>query len=106
MVEGALGFRIAEIRRKKHITQEGLAERAGISQIFISEIERGIKQPSLDTFVRIADALEVSADYLLRDDIRAGEAYVFDELTEKLKNLTPAQRSAVAKIIDAYLSTI
>lgn len=106
MKESTLGTRIAETRKEKHMTQEMLAEHAGISQIFISEIERGIKLPSLETFVAIVEVLGTSADYLLRDEIRAGEDFVFDELTKKLSGLTPRQRKAVTDIVDAYLRTL
>ena len=49
--------------------QEELAELAELSVNYISAIERGVKCPSLDAFVRIANALEVSSDELLRDSL-------------------------------------
>lgn len=51
------------------LTQEQLSEIVVLSPIHISVIEHGVKPPKLDTFVRIANALEVSADLLLQDSV-------------------------------------
>ena len=47
------------------MTQEQLAEAACLSVPYISHIERGVKRPSLETLVRVAGALHVTADCLL-----------------------------------------
>ena len=60
----AVGRRIKEAREKRHLTQEELAARIDISPTHVSVIERGTKIPRLDTFVAIANALEVSGDAL------------------------------------------
>lgn len=62
-----LGNRIRIAREKKGITQEELAERVNISPSHISVIERGVKTARIDTVARIANELDVSADYLLQD---------------------------------------
>jgi len=46
-------------RRDLHLTQQALAEQAGVAQTEISKIERGRKSPTLDTFSRIASALRL-----------------------------------------------
>ena len=101
-----LSKRIREARRAKGFTQEELAEKAGISVVYVSEIERNLKTPSIEVFSHIALALEVSADYLLRDTLPTGKEYVYDELTQKLEGLTPRQRKTVADLIDAYLNSL
>ncbi len=50
----AIGSRIKEARDQAHLTQEELAEIVDISPTHMSVIERGVKTPKLDTFVRIA----------------------------------------------------
>lgn len=65
----ALGKRIRDQRRISHITQEQLAEKAGISLSFIGHIERGSRKASLDTLVAIANALKISTDILLQDSL-------------------------------------
>lgn len=46
-------------RESLGLSQHGLAERLGITQTFLSEIERGRKNPSLEQFFRICEALEI-----------------------------------------------
>lgn len=106
MEKGILGSRIREARKSKNMTQEVLAEKANIGTVYLGEIERGLKMPSLNVLIQIIEALDVSADYLLRFEISSGKNYVFDELTSKLEKLTPAQRKTVSDIIDAYIKNL
>lgn len=101
-----LGQRIREARQRKGYTQHALAEQANIAEVYLGEIERGTKMPSLNSFIKLAEALEVSADYLLRYTLRSGQAYVADDLTNKLVHLSPRQRKTVSDIIDAYLRNL
>ena len=106
MEKTALGKRIREARSKKGYTQQVLANEAGIGQMYLGEIERGIKMPSLSIFIKIVEALDISADYILRDELTSGEAYIFDELTSKLVPLSPKQRKAAVEILDAYIRNL
>ncbi len=60
-----LGERIQEVRKTRNIKQYGLAESVGLSGPFMSQVESGKKQLSLESFIQIADALDVTADTLL-----------------------------------------
>lgn len=62
-----IGRRMKQAREAANITQERLATLLGCTPQHISAIERGFKQPRLETFVRIANLLGVSSDYLLQD---------------------------------------
>ena len=101
-----LGQRIREARQQKGYTQRTLAEKAGIADVYLGEIERGSKMPSMNSFIKLVEALEVSADYILRHELPSGQRFVCDELSEKLKPLTPQQRKTVSDIIDAYLRNL
>ena len=101
-----LGKRIREARINKQYTQQRLAEEAGIGQMYLGEIERGTKMPSLKIFIKIVNTLNISADYVLRDEVASGEQYIYDEITEKLKGLSPKQRKTAAEILDAYIRNI
>ena len=68
MQREALGKRIREARKQKALTQQQLAEALGITDVYISEIERGNKMPSIPLFIAFVEVLDISADYLLRDD--------------------------------------
>lgn len=64
-----LGIRIAYLRKLQMLSQEGLAEKAGISAGYLAQIEApGVVQPpSLNTLFAIADALDVSLSHLFTD---------------------------------------
>jgi len=68
----ALGRRIREQRKKAKMTQEALAEKAEISNSFMGHIERGTRKASLDTLVKICNALKVSPGVLLQDSLDDG----------------------------------
>lgn len=87
-------------------TQESLAEKADIGIMYLGEIERGVKMPSLKIFIKLITALDISADYVLRDELPSGKEYVFDEITKKLEDLTPKQRKAAVDILDAYIKNL
>ena len=106
MTKENIGRRIKEARTKHGLTQEQLAEKIDITIVYMSELERGVKLPSLTLFVNIAEALHVSTDSLLRDDLETGKEYIYDDLTKKLERLSPKQRIAVADIVDAYIRNL
>lgn len=54
-----LGEKIRQLRKLRELTQEQLGEKAGISYKFIGEVERGTVNPSLDSLIGIAGALDV-----------------------------------------------
>lgn len=106
MEKKALGKKLREARANKKYTREVLAEKADIGVMYLGEIERGAKMPSLKVFIRLVEALEVSADYILRNELSSGREYVFDELTRKLEGLTPVQRKTAACILEAYIDNL
>lgn len=59
-----LGARIREIRKIRELSQEELAERADISTQYVSNIERGKENPTLDLLLRLAEALRVTLGQL------------------------------------------
>jgi len=102
----SLGQRIREARLQKGYTQQELAEKAGTGYVYLGEIERGLKMPSLNSFIKLITALDVSADYILREELPSGREYIFDEITQKLDCLTPKQRKTAVDILDAYLRNL
>jgi transcriptional regulator with XRE-family HTH domain len=59
-----VGAYIRDQRRKAHLSLRNLAERAGVSNPYLSQIERGMRQPSAKILKGIATALQVSAETL------------------------------------------
>lgn len=99
-----LGQLLRQARQEKGYTLHTLAQIANIGSIYLGEIERGIKMPSLNTFIRLVEALDVSADRILREEVTSGKEYIYDEIAQKMQDLTPKQRKTAADILDAYLS--
>ncbi len=98
-----MGDRIKEARKEKHFTQESLAEILDITPYYMGELERGNKTPSLDLFIKLVEALDVSADYLLRDMVSVGNAYGDKIMSRKMENLTSKQRIALEALMDTYI---
>jgi transcriptional regulator with XRE-family HTH domain len=61
----AIGSRVKQRRRELSLTQETLAEKAGLSKSFVSEVEGGQASASGLMYLRLAEALEVSVEWLL-----------------------------------------
>lgn len=72
-----LGGRIARMRTRSGLTQEQLAERAGIGASYVARIEVGQRRPTLDVLAELADALGVPLHRLLADErsVRAAEGH-------------------------------
>jgi transcriptional regulator with XRE-family HTH domain len=62
-----LGEAVRARRKVAGFSQERLAEKAGLSTVFISRVERGKESPSVDSLVKIARALGVSVHELVNE---------------------------------------
>lgn len=60
-----IGKRIKEIRKMNNLTQDDLAEKADLSKVFIAYIETNKRKPSLESIVKISQALNSSIDNIL-----------------------------------------
>ncbi len=60
MVTDGLGQKIREHRRNLHLTLEQVAKASGLSKGFLSQLERGVAQPSISSLKKISRALKVS----------------------------------------------
>jgi len=94
-----IGGRIKLARENKKITQEELAAMVDLTPSHISVIERGIKPPKLETFVRIANALEVSADTLLVDVVNNSTKGIACELYDYVANLSQKEKERVLNVV-------
>lgn len=94
-----VGNRIKLARENKKLTQEELAVMVDLTPAHISVIERGVKPPKLETFVRIANALEVSADALLMDVVDNSTKGIACELYDYVSNLSKKEREKVLTVV-------
>jgi len=61
-----VGLNVLDLRRGRDLTQEEVAHRAEIHQTYLSDVERGKRNPSILVLSRIAAALSVDVEELLR----------------------------------------
>ena len=101
MDQVAIGARIKAARERVYLTQEQLAEIIDISPTHMSVIERGVKTPKLDTFVRIANALGVSTDALLQDVVVPANESILAELSVRIGRLPQKDQERILNAIRA-----
>ncbi len=100
----SVGKNIRKYRNSKKMRQEDLAEKAGLSVTYIGMVERAEKIPSIETFVAILNALEVSADMVLHDVLNTGYAVKDSLLNEKLSKVSPDDRQKIYDVIDTMIA--
>lgn len=61
-----LGRNIREWRKRRGFSQEELALETGMKRSYVSDMERGMRNPSVKAIERLAKALKIEADILLR----------------------------------------
>jgi transcriptional regulator with XRE-family HTH domain len=83
-----MGKRIKRRREDLNISQEQLGASLLTSNVHISNIENGSRAPSLDLFVAIANALEVSADDLLANSLTVSSSPVGQELHDRNRKIS------------------
>lgn len=91
-----VGLRLKERRTELDLTIRELARRTGLSASFISQVERGKANLSIDSLRQIAECLEVSIQYLLSDAEPKTEALVEEKPWEEndlIAEYTPVVRS-------------
>lgn len=101
-----VGERLRKARLEKNMSQAELAEKAHMSLPLISDLELGKKGMHLHTFVALADALEVSTDYILRTNAPEVTAIYQNEVSELLSDCSPEEMEAIIKIVKEVKKTI
>lgn len=101
----ALKRRIGEARNRKGINQAELAELAGVTPAAISQIEKGLRVPTIPVLHRIANVLGVSLDYLSgkTDKIELEDLLQQDEVKEFFRgfqSLDPHDQQTILKNIE------
>lgn len=62
----SFGQSVAKHRRTNGLSQEALAEKADLDRTYLSDIERGVRNPGIKNVILIAKALDISASDLLK----------------------------------------
>jgi len=72
VTELQLGTRIRSLRQARHLTLRDVADRANVTESFLSQVERDVTSPSIATVHRIARALDLSIAQLFAEDAESG----------------------------------
>lgn len=98
-----IGEIVSNLRKDRKWSQTDLAEKIGISQVMVGKYERGDAAPSIDVAKKIADAFEVTLDYLVGDTTSIS----FDKKTlkrlEELQSMEETKRNTLFDLIDTYI---
>lgn len=96
-----LGERIAKRRKVLNKTQDDVAEVTGLSNHFISNIENGHSIPSIETLIKICDALDATPDYFLLGAFKnIDDESLLSGISEKIK-LCNKQK---IKLVDRFVT--
>ena len=101
-----IGARIREARIARKMSQAELAEKSSISLPHISEIELGKTDIRVQSFIRIIEALQVSADAILRANVPAVEPVLEQDYHEVLADCTPEEIQALISITKQLKQTM
>ncbi|UZW12880.1 helix-turn-helix transcriptional regulator [Clostridium pasteurianum] len=96
----AVGERIRIEREFLNLTRDEFSESISISNIFLSQIERGERQMSINTLIKIANKLNLSIDYIIygNDSIKVDKDTIINKINEASKR--------ELKVIDEVLNAI
>ena len=96
-----IGNRLKEIRKRKKITQEALAEVVGVTAQHISNIENGKTKVSLETFIKITRTLDVSADMILVDCLNVSEVVYQEEIMSLLEDCSSEELKILTQFLES-----
>lgn len=94
-----LGKKIKEERLQKGYTQEELGEKIDSTGAYIGQIERGERNASMSKVILIAEALEVSIDYLTGNLYFNNSENIDNKIIEELMGATNNQKEMMMEII-------
>lgn len=100
------GKRLRAQREKKKITQTALAEKVHCSPSYISHLENGTKCMSFDFFVMLINALEISADELLYENLPHTTAIYNRAIDNTLSDCTPYEAAILYDLILALKQSL
>ena len=98
------GERITYARKQKKMTQSDLGKMVGTSGDIIGKYERDEIKPSMDTAAKIADALNVTIDYLVKDSQYQNIDNETLKRMKELERLSKEDKGHVFAMLDAFFA--
>ena len=100
-----IGNKLLAIRKRLGMTQNEVAEVAGLSDRTYADIERGNVNMRIETVLRICDALHITLDEILTRE-ESGLYRRQEELFERLNTCNEKEKETVLKLFDTYLRSL
>jgi transcriptional regulator with XRE-family HTH domain len=97
-----LGQNITALRKKLKFSQNDLGKTVGTSGDIIGRYERDEVKPSIEVAIKIADALQVSLDYLVGNTDIVLEKDLLKKITD-IQKLPDNKRNVVMELLDSFL---
>lgn len=97
-----IGLRVKHHRIRNKFSQEDLADMIGMSRISISCLERGERLPSLDSLVNLANALQVSANDLLGENLLYSEGSICGRELDILSDCSPNEQAILLACMEEF----
>lgn len=103
-----LGEKIRQLRKEKGFSQSFLQKRSGVNAKLLSKYETGRIIPTADTLKKIAEGLEISADYLLFDNVpKNGLSPLKDlelfEMFKEVEDMDQENRNMIKNLVSAVI---
>ncbi|WP_244880054.1 helix-turn-helix domain-containing protein [Pectobacterium betavasculorum] len=101
--------RLRDLRRQKGLSQSELGKLAELHYTHIGRFERGTSRPGGDTLKRLADALDVTGDYLLEGATNEAAKARFEDREllrqfQEVEQLPDEDKEVIKKLLDAFLT--
>jgi len=105
------GEKIRSVRERKGLTLKIVAQRAGVSESLVSQIERNRVSPAIDTLLSLADVLDISLEYLFEEYrrerpvhiIRSSERPSLKEEDVLYEELSRTEEGELQHSIESYM---
>jgi transcriptional regulator with XRE-family HTH domain len=105
-----IGARLRDIRRAQGMSQNELAEKLGTIQSHVSDMERGLRKPTIQQLANLSQALHVSVDQLLALEKPPANGVIHDRRflrrLQQIDKLSKRDQQSLLGTIDAFLSKL
>ena len=104
-VSKKIGKRLQAQRKRAGLTQAELSEKIGISEHYLSAVERGVNQLKYETLIAAMNILGCSADDIFCDVTTRGQQIITCELNERLNGLDAEEKARILTVLDTLIKT-
>ena len=102
-IDKRLGKRFKEYREKKGFTQEQLAEKAGVSTIFISQLERGTTFPGCEKLITLLNILGITANEIFVDVLDKSCDIHVSVLSDRIRELPYEEQRRIFAVVETMI---